>query len=56
MSGASDLGAVFDQHVEAEFVVKDIDATMNTMVQRAVRLACAPADRGRGRRGRTAVL
>ena len=33
MSGASDLGAVFDQHVEAEFVVKDIDATMNTMVQ-----------------------
>lgn len=31
MSG--DLGAVFDQHVEAEFVAKNIDATMNTMVQ-----------------------
>ncbi|HZO76785.1 MAG TPA: nuclear transport factor 2 family protein [Solirubrobacteraceae bacterium] len=33
MSGASDLGAVFDQHVEAEFVAKDIDATMETMVK-----------------------
>lgn len=33
MSGARDLGAVFDQHVEAEFVAQDIDATMSTMVQ-----------------------
>lgn len=33
MTGASDLGAVFDQHVGAEFVTKDIDATMDTMVQ-----------------------
>jgi carboxymethylenebutenolidase len=33
MTGASDLGAVFDQHVGAEFVAKDIDATMSTMVQ-----------------------
>jgi carboxymethylenebutenolidase len=33
MTGASDLGAVFDQHVGAEFVAKDIDATMDTMGQ-----------------------
>lgn len=33
MSRPNDLGAVFDQHVGAEFVAKDIDATMNTMVQ-----------------------
>jgi carboxymethylenebutenolidase len=28
----TDLGAVFDQHVASEFVAKDIDATMQTMV------------------------
>jgi carboxymethylenebutenolidase len=27
-----DLGAVFDQHVAAEFAEKDVDATMRTMV------------------------
>lgn len=29
----SDLGAVFDQHVAAEFAEKDVDATMRTMVK-----------------------
>ena len=33
MNGANDLGAVFDRHVGAEFVAKDVDATMDTMVQ-----------------------
>lgn len=33
MSGTSDLGAVFDEHVGAEFARKDVDATMRTMVQ-----------------------
>jgi len=28
----ADLGAIFDQHVASEFVIKDLDATMNTMV------------------------
>ena len=28
----TDLGAVFDQHVASEFVTKDIEATMQTMV------------------------
>ena len=30
---AEDLGAVFDQHVASEFVDKDVDATMRTMVE-----------------------
>ena len=32
MSAVSDLGAVFDEHVGAEFDLKDVDATMHTMV------------------------
>jgi carboxymethylenebutenolidase len=32
VSGATDLGAVFDQHVAAEFTAKDVDSTMRTMV------------------------
>ena len=32
MSAGADLGAVFDEHVASEFVTKDIDATMATMV------------------------
>jgi carboxymethylenebutenolidase len=32
MSAEADLGAVFDQHVEAEFSEQDVDATMRTMV------------------------
>ncbi len=28
----ADLGAVFDEHVASEFVAKDVDATMQTMV------------------------
>ena len=28
----ADLGRVFDEHVANEFVAKDLDATMNTMV------------------------
>jgi carboxymethylenebutenolidase len=28
----SDLGAKFDEHVSSEFVAKDVDATMRTMV------------------------
>jgi carboxymethylenebutenolidase len=30
---ATDLGAVFDAHVRAEFVEKDVDATMATMTE-----------------------
>lgn len=33
MSGVVDLGAVFDKHVAAEFVSRDVDATMETMVK-----------------------
>jgi carboxymethylenebutenolidase len=33
MSAVPDLGAVFDQHVAAEFAEKDVDATMATMVE-----------------------
>src|SRR2546421_2567447 len=33
MTGAGDLGSVFDEHVGAEFAAKDIDATMRTMVE-----------------------
>jgi carboxymethylenebutenolidase len=33
MPDATDLGAVFDQHVAAEFEHKDVDATMDTMVE-----------------------
>ncbi|MBV8733800.1 MAG: hypothetical protein JO321_01430 [Solirubrobacterales bacterium] len=33
MSGLVDLGAVFDQHVAAEFVAADVDAAMETMVE-----------------------
>ncbi len=33
MSAVPDLGAVFDQHVAAEFAEKDLDATMATMVE-----------------------
>ena len=32
MSPEHDLGAVFDEHVASEFETKDIDATMDTMV------------------------
>ena len=32
MRTTPDLGAVFDEHVASEFVTKDIDATMDTMV------------------------
>lgn len=32
MTGNADLGAVFDQHVAAEFEAQDVDATMGTMV------------------------
>jgi carboxymethylenebutenolidase len=32
MSAGADLGAVFDEHVGAEFELKDVDATMRTMV------------------------
>jgi len=32
MSGGGHLGAVFDEHVSAEFDLKDVDATMRTMV------------------------
>jgi hypothetical protein len=31
-SKATDLGAVFDAHVKAEFIDKDVAATMATMV------------------------
>jgi carboxymethylenebutenolidase len=33
MSDGADLGAVFDEHVAAEFEAKDVDATMLTMVE-----------------------
>ena len=33
MSAGPDLGAVFDEHVGAEFDLKDVDATMRTMVE-----------------------
>ena len=33
MSTRVDLGAVFDEHVAAEFEIKDVDATMRTMVE-----------------------
>ena len=33
MNAGSDLGALFDEHVGAEFALKDVDATMRTMVQ-----------------------
>lgn len=33
MSGGPDLGAVFDDHVAAEFERQDVDATMDTMVE-----------------------
>ena len=33
MSGAPDLSAVFDEHVGNEFVDKDVDATMRTMIE-----------------------
>lgn len=33
MGTAYDLGSVFDQHVEAEFQDKSVDATMDTMVE-----------------------
>jgi carboxymethylenebutenolidase len=33
MSGGPDLGAVFDDHVAAEFERQDVDATMETMVE-----------------------
>ena len=32
MSEAPDLGAIFDRHVAAEFDLKDLDETMDTMV------------------------
>ena len=32
MGTEADLGAVFDEHVASEFVTKDVDATMATMV------------------------
>jgi carboxymethylenebutenolidase len=32
MGIGADLGAVFDEHVASEFVTKDVDATMATMV------------------------
>ena len=32
MSGGPDLGAVFDDHVAAEFERQDVDATMDTMI------------------------
>lgn len=32
MSAAPDLGSIFDEHVEHEFVDQDVDATMHTMV------------------------
>ena len=31
-TAAGDLGAMFDEHVGAEFTAKDIEATMRTMV------------------------
>jgi carboxymethylenebutenolidase len=33
MNGGPDLGAVFDDHVAAEFELQDVDATMDTMVE-----------------------
>ncbi len=33
MSAAGDLGAVFDEHVAAEFEEQDLDATMRTMTE-----------------------
>jgi hypothetical protein len=33
LSSGYDLGAVFDEHVASEFDIKDIDATMRTMVK-----------------------
>jgi carboxymethylenebutenolidase len=34
MSNTSeDLGAVFDEHIKSEFVTKDVEATMKTMVK-----------------------
>ena len=33
MSAGPDLGAVFDEHVASEFEAKDVDATMDTMVE-----------------------
>ena len=33
MSAGPDLGAIFDEHVGAEFDLKDVDATMRTMVE-----------------------
>ena len=30
---SDDLGAVFDEHVKSEFVTKDVEATMRTMVK-----------------------
>ena len=33
MSAGPDLGAIFDEHVASEFVAKDVEATMRTMVE-----------------------
>ena len=51
-----DLGAVFDEHVAAEFAEKDLDATMRTMVEEPYVWHVPAFDRGGGRRCGTAVL
>ena len=43
-----DLGAMFDQHVASEFVTKDVDATMRTMVAEPYVWHVPPLAGGRG--------
>ena len=57
-SSATNLGSVFDAHVKHEFVDRDVEATMRTMVEEPSKIAggydgiadCAHGGRKTGRR------
>jgi carboxymethylenebutenolidase len=48
-AGMSDIGAVFDEHIKAEFVTKDLDATMATMTEDPFLVHVPVMTGGRGR-------
>jgi hypothetical protein len=56
MSGAVDVGAVFDEHVAAEFAENDVDATMRTMVEPYVWHVPALTGAAGGRGGAAVLL
>ncbi len=56
MIAGADLGAVFDAHVGAEFELKDIDATMHTMVAEPSSGTCQHSLASDRRRGGTTFL